>query len=778
DYGPQQTAAAIERADIVFRATTDTTLAVIPAEAFKRVTEKFPSASAHMVQVILTRFQRVTFRTMENYLGLTKELLKIERKLGEMAMYDLPPHFHQHGGLERLRQQFLGGNRLRPAAPGDDDIAWEPHGVAEASNGSQEGARGPRNGKLPRTPFRLDRDVERLCEQSSKEPRPALERTPSGRATAASTPKFEPYSAADEQYLREQAFELIKKSLGMLSTGVDLVQLRVESRTSSASADDAAAGNVSGYEPFPHAMSPIQNSPRAFEGLAMSRDTSVDGTTITPSLSPPTSRIVPELRNDVRIMFFPKGATLVKQNQRNMGIYLVIDGVLDIYADKPHLWGSNGQQSPQPARKSSPAQKTPPLLGGKMKPATRQKSLFLIRPGGVVGYLSALTGHSSFVNVRASTDTFVAYLPKESLDRMVERYPNVLLTLAKRLITVLSPLVLHIDFALEWVQVNAGQILYQQRDDSDSIYVVLNGRLRSITEGDRSFNLFREHGLDESIGELEVLTDSPRSSTLYAIRDSELARLPKTLFMALSLRHPEISIQMSRIIALRTHHQQHCEPSDSPARAVLPQGGQGDFGRNNVNLKTIALLPVSAEVPILQFAKRLNEALENVGATALRLDHTTITSVLGRHAFSKLGKLKLMHWLAEQEENYRIVLYVADSGVTSPWTQRCIRQADCILLVGLGDGDPAIGEYERALLGMKSTARKELVLLHSERSCQPKSTRAWLKMPLSKRPIMIGNVRRKKTFLNLHLHIQDYWRNSANKKPPTPYTGIRSDFAR
>jgi lysophospholipid hydrolase len=56
------------------------------------------------------------------------------------------------------------------------------------------------------------------------------------------------------------------------------------------------------------------------------------------------------------------------------------------------------------------------------------------------------------------------------------------------------------------VQVNAGQILYHQHEDSDSIYVVLNGRLRSITEGDTTFNLFREHGLDESIGELEVLS--------------------------------------------------------------------------------------------------------------------------------------------------------------------------------------------------------------------------------------------------------------------------------
>lgn len=37
------------------------------------------------------------------------------------------------------------------------------------------------------------------------------------------------------------------------------------------------------------------------------------------------------------------------------------------------------------------------------------------------------------------------------------------------------------------------------------------------------------------------------------------------------------------------------------------------------------------------------------------------------------------------------MLYQADSTLT-PWTQRCIRQADCILIVGLGEQEPAVGE--------------------------------------------------------------------------------------
>lgn len=49
------------------------------------------------------------------------------------------------------------------------------------------------------------------------------------------------------------------------------------------------------------------------------------------------------------------------------------------------------------------------------------------------------------------------------------------------------------------------------------------------------------------------------------------------------------------------------------------------------------------------------------------------------------------------------------------------------MVVGMGD-DPGTGEYERLLLSMKTTARKELVLLHPTRSVLPGSTREWLKV--------------------------------------------------
>ena len=47
----------------IARATVDTTLAVIPAEAFRKLTKKYPKASGTVVQVVLERFSRVTFMT-------------------------------------------------------------------------------------------------------------------------------------------------------------------------------------------------------------------------------------------------------------------------------------------------------------------------------------------------------------------------------------------------------------------------------------------------------------------------------------------------------------------------------------------------------------------------------------------------------------------------------------------------------------------------------------------------------------------------------------------
>jgi len=81
-----------------------------------------------------------------------------------------------------------------------------------------------------------------------------------------------------------------------------------------------------------------------------------------------------------------------------------------------------------------------------------------VKAGGIAGYLgmsihtddqsqstdsfasASLCSNSSYVDIRAKTDTYVGFLPAKALERLMEKRPIVLLTLAKRLISLLSPL--------------------------------------------------------------------------------------------------------------------------------------------------------------------------------------------------------------------------------------------------------------------------------------------------------------------------------------------------
>lgn len=445
--------------------------------------------------------------------------------------------------------------------------------------------------------------------------------------------------------------------------------------------------------------------------------------------------MVEDMKGEVEIVFFPKDSVLVEQGERNPGLYYVIDGFLDVSVPVEESESDMNVLGTLPGAGDREGSAPVGMMGGAAradstgkKRKLRSKSLFMTKPGGLAGYLGTVSSYRSFIDVTAKTDVYVGFLPTAAVEKIADKFPIVLLTLAKRLTNLLPRLILHIDFALEWVQVNAGQVIYNQKDESDAIYIVLNGRLRAIQDGDDDkVRVIGEYGQGDSVGELEVLTETTRPATLHAIRETELAKFPKTLFNSLALEHPGITIKISKIIASRMRALIE-DPLLESGKETNRLATRSKVS-STVNLRTVAILPVTAGVPVVEFGHRLLHALTQIGTPkgVTSLNQAAILNHLGRHAFSRMGKLKLSQYLADLEEKYGMVLYVADTPVKSPWTSTCIAQADCILLVGLAEGSPSIGEYERFLLTTKTTARKELVLLHAERYCTPGLTRKWLR---------------------------------------------------
>ena len=750
--------------DIVARAMVDTTIAIIPASAFRRLTRVYPKATSHIVQVILTRLQRVTFATAHSYLGLASEVLGIEKQMTKYTTYDLPNDL-RGGALDRLKDKFMKErNRLGPEEITKGIALHNPYvgkrrrsssllkkdavlhsmtpnprrpasEVGKGSRADQETA-GVSPGDLLST-IQLSRFGPRY--EHSRLQSPVTEEQPPNRPPFVQThgSSFYRKESVDEAALfRESIMDCMMKGMGLTGSTRDVL------RKGSLNSGEASPKLVS-YDSrkqkavFSNAfgfIDPYESGDGETESVMSMSVTSAGGT-------PPVVNLKEELRQDIEIVYFPQGSVLVEQGERHPGLYYVIDGFLDVgvplcerendivRSSRPVIAQHRDELFPNLKRSTTgSSQASGPGHQSERRKHQSRQSLYMVKPGGIQGYVGATASYRSHTDVVAKTDVYVGFLPRASLERIAERHPIALLTLAKRLTVLLPRLLLHIDFALEWVQVNAGQVIYHQGDESDAIYLVLNGRLRSVLEGQSGkMNVIGEYGQGESVGELEVMTESTRPATLHAIRDTELAKFPKSLFNSLAQEHPGITIQVSKLIAQRMRDLvEHPLPDRTHEQS---HAGSVKTATSTINLRTVGILPVTAGVPVVEFGHRLLNGLQQIGVMngVTSLNQAAILNHLGRHAFTKMGKLKLSQYLADLEEKYGLVLYIADTNVNSPWTQTCIAQADCILLVGLAESSPSIGEYERFLLGMKTTARKELVLLHAERYCPPGVTRQWLK---------------------------------------------------
>lgn len=547
-------------------AMEDSRLMIIPEQTFVKLTEKYPKAAAHIVQVIMTRFQRVTFLTLQKYFGLTKEAMRIEQSLND------------HGQADNKFLPTLDVIFSLPV-PDDPDLAQDRS-----------------------IPARGNQRISEMMTQLSRDSRDAI-----------------------QQHI--------------LTYFASTFHIDLPISQSSGTGNSALWENIS-------------------------------------------------------LRVAQPDTHLVSQGDRNPGLFILIHGRLLV------------SSHPNESIAVSPTN-------------VRERTLFEVtRPGSLVGSMAAFMGQNSMVTITAKEECLVAFMNKRQLEWIVDRHPKLLISLAGRLLKRLSPLVRLIDLALDWLHLNAGQIMCRQEEVANHVFIVMHGRVRCIRDAQKSttttsspFEIIGEYGAGESIGESEMLLSTCWPGTFHAIRDSEIACMPKILFNALSLMHPEITLNVSRILA----HKNRPAALESPLRA------------RPSNLCTVAILPVHTSYHRLavDFAYRLRDEIFTMGSTLL-LDSATMVDVLGRHAFSAFGKLKLLEWLNQTEEEHRVVIYLADSVVQSRWTQRCIRQADCILLVAYAEGDPSVGAYERLLLGSKSSARRELVLLHRHMNCPSGLTRTWL----------------------------------------------------
>jgi CRP/FNR family transcriptional regulator, cyclic AMP receptor protein len=102
------------------------------------------------------------------------------------------------------------------------------------------------------------------------------------------------------------------------------------------------------------------------------------------------------------------------------------------------------------------------------------------------------------------------------------------------------------------VKVSRGEHLFNEGDDGDALYVVLDGKMkltRAASHGRE--NLLSVIGPGEMFGELSLFDPRPRTATASAVTDAVLASLKHELLTPWLRERPEISQPMLRALAQR-----------------------------------------------------------------------------------------------------------------------------------------------------------------------------------------------------------------------------------
>ena len=260
----------------------------------------------------------------------------------------------------------------------------------------------------------------------------------------------------------------------------------------------------------------------------------------------------------------------------------------------------------------------------------------------------------------------------------------------------------------EWLERAGGEVLFDEGDPSDALYLVISGRLQaSVRAADGEPHVVGEIGRGESVGEMGVFTGEPRRATITALRDTVLVRIDLAAFQDILRASPALALNLNRIIIDRLQRQ---NASEKPTH----------------NVTNVAVVGVGEELRPATALADLVAELGLQGHAVLHLTSAMVDAAAGRAGAAQASAAdpEGHHWLVnhldELEDRYALVFYEADAELTA-WTRRCLRVADEVVLLVDAKGSPALSAVERACLG-DSRVRQTLVVLHPADTVVPSGT--------------------------------------------------------
>ncbi len=355
--------------------------------------------------------------------------------------------------------------------------------------------------------------------------------------------------------------------------------------------------------------------------------------------------------------------------------------------------------------------------------------------GETAGDFAVLNGGSHLVTAIATKNTRVARFPRFAFELLANINPTILAhvydtaaELSRRVMLAKVFLDMFGDITTEAMNdlldgtdirhYTSGEVLIEEGDEADGLHIVVSGRLQVETVNEENNTVvLAEVRAPETVGEQALLSDSVRSATVYAIRESTVAFLNKALFHELIAQQPNMLMPLSKLIV-----QRHVEKSRRTSESFKDQA--------------IAIIPLDRRLPLRRFLHQLKREMRTIG-NPLLLDARGFDTLYGKKGvaqtdFSDVFNSAVAEWLDDKENSYQEILYLTDPSLSS-WTKRCLNRADRIILLADAskENSSKLREIEHDLRKILQNARYhrkvDLVLLHAKSTDQPSHTARWLR---------------------------------------------------
>lgn len=249
------------------------------------------------------------------------------------------------------------------------------------------------------------------------------------------------------------------------------------------------------------------------------------------------------------------------------------------------------------------------------------------------------------------------------------------------------------------IQLNQGDVLFEQGQPSDCLYILAKGQMiASLETAEGNHKVIGSIDVGEIVGEFGVISKQPRSLTIRAIKDSILLKLTKTQFDAFCKENTKFITRIIDLIILRSQN----------SLKIISQ---------NKLYKHVAIIKGDDSLFFDIFINKLKENFSDQYDLILHSDIEKEISV--SHVFSAAESLN------------KSIIFILDENIFSK-LQSELNHIGSVYIVVDGDNENKLSDFAFNILKKHKILfthanQFELVLLHNDSIKLASNTEHWLK---------------------------------------------------